>query len=64
MVEWVKKKNDSDVDIIVVTPKLYGEWHKKKNYPVDILLFNVKEFEKLKKQVSIVSEALREGIET
>ncbi|MFQ6089641.1 MAG: nucleotidyltransferase domain-containing protein [Candidatus Methanofastidiosia archaeon] len=70
-------KKDSDVDIIVVskkygrkdvfkiTPKLYEEWHEKQkiNYPVDIILFNVKEFNKLKKEVSIVSEALKEGIE-
>ncbi|MBI4167375.1 MAG: nucleotidyltransferase domain-containing protein [Candidatus Aenigmarchaeota archaeon] len=67
---------DSDVDIIVVsrrfglkehftiTPKLYDEWHLKQkiDYPVDILLFNTKEFGKLKKEVSIVNEALREGI--
>jgi predicted nucleotidyltransferase len=70
-------KKDSDVDIIVVskrygrkdvfriTPKLYGIWHEKQknNYPVDILLLNEKEFEKLRKQVSIVSEAVKEGIE-
>lgn len=70
-------KKDSDVDVIVVskkygrkhafkiTPKLYGEWHEKQkiNYPVDIILFSTKEFNKLKKEVSIVSEALREGIE-
>lgn len=67
---------DSDVDIIVIsrkygrkhvfeiTPKLYEIWHEKEkiNYPVDILLFNVEEFNKLKNEVSIVSEALREGI--
>lgn len=70
-------ERDSDVDIIVasrkygrkdvfkITPKLYGEWHEnlKIDYPVDIILFNTKEFNKLKKEVSIVSEALREGIE-
>ena len=69
-------KKDSDVDILVVsskygrkdvfkiTPKLYGVWHEKQkiDYPVDILLFNTAEFNKLKGQVSIVSEALREGI--
>ncbi|RLI98378.1 MAG: nucleotidyltransferase [Candidatus Aenigmatarchaeota archaeon] len=68
---------DSDIDLIIVsrkfgrkdvfkiTPQLYDEWHLKAkiDYPVDILLFNVKEFERLKKRVSIVSEALREGIE-
>ncbi|MBI3413375.1 MAG: nucleotidyltransferase domain-containing protein [Candidatus Aenigmarchaeota archaeon] len=66
----------SDVDIIVVsrkfgvkdmfkiTPKLSDEWHFKQriDHPVDILLFSTKEFEKRKKEVSIVSEALREGI--
>lgn len=70
-------KIDSDVDIIVVSkkygrkyffkivPRLYTEWHEKQkiDYPVDIILFNTKEFNKLKKEVSIVSEALREGIE-
>jgi len=70
-------KKDSDIDIILVSkkygrkdvfkivPKLYEEWHEKTkiDYPVDILLFNKEEFDKLKKEVSIVSEALREGIE-
>lgn len=67
---------DSDIDIIVVskkfgvkdyfkiTPELSDEWHFKQkiDYPVDILLFSTKEVERLKKEVSIVSEALREGI--
>jgi len=65
-------KEDSDIDLIVVSkkfglkhffnivPKLYGEWSLE--YPVDFLIYNKKEFEKLKKEVSIVSEALREGI--
>jgi predicted nucleotidyltransferase len=66
----------SDIDIIVVSekygrkdvfkivPKLYEEWHERQKigYPVDIILLNTKEFNKLKKEVSIVSEALREGI--
>ena len=62
----------SDIDLIVVSkkfgmkdffkivPKLYGEWYLR--YPVDFLIYNKKEFNKLKKEVSIVSEALREGI--
>jgi predicted nucleotidyltransferase len=72
-----KIKKDSDIDIIVVSkrygrrdvfkivPKLYGEWHEKAkiDFPVDILLFNTKEFDKSKKEISIVSEALKEGIE-
>jgi predicted nucleotidyltransferase len=67
-----KMNKHSDVDMIIVSrkygrkdvfrivPKLYGEW---KGGPADIILFNKKEFEKLKKEISIVSEALREGIE-
>ena len=70
-------KRGSDIDLIIVSkkygrkdvfkivPKLYEEWHEKQkiDYPVDIILFNIKEFNKLRKEVSIVSEALREGIE-
>lgn len=70
-------KKDSDIDIIVIskkygrkdtfkiTPKLYGEWHEKQkiNYPVDIILFNTEEFEKLKKGITIVREAVENGIE-
>jgi predicted nucleotidyltransferase len=67
----------SDIDLIVVSrkygrkdvfkivPELYREWHQNQriNYPVDIILFSTEEFERLKREVSIVSEALREGIE-
>ena len=67
----------SDVDLIVVSkyygrrdvfrivPQLYELWHEelKIDMPIDFLLFNVKEFNKLKKEVSIVSTALEEGIE-
>lgn len=67
-----KATKDSDVDLIIVTkngkmkvwPKLYYEWHMNldMSYPVDFLCYTPKEFERLKKKVSIVSEALREGI--
>ena len=71
-----KMSKDSDVDIIVVSekfgrkdvfnvvPKLYQVWHEKQkiDYPVDIILFNRREFDNLKRSVSIVREALREGI--
>lgn len=67
---------DSDIDIMVVsrkygrkhtfkiTPKLYEIWHEKEriDYPVDIILISTEEFNELKEKVSIVSEALREGI--
>jgi predicted nucleotidyltransferase len=56
----VVSKKFGTKDIFKIVPKLYGEWYLR--YPVDFLLYNKKEFNKLKKEVSIVSEALREGI--
>lgn len=72
-----KPKKDSDVDLIVVSkdfegkksfrraPDLYLEWHLKLDMelPVDFLCYTPSEFDKLKKQVSIVSHAIKEGIE-
>ncbi len=69
-------KKDSDIDIIVVskkyslkdffsiTPKFYVILHKdfKIERPIDILLYNKEEFEKEKKKISIVSEALKYGV--
>lgn len=63
----------SDVDLIVVSgrfrrmnffergAKMYDYWNIK--LPVDFLCFTPEEFEKKAKGVTIVSEALREGIE-
>ncbi len=63
----------SDVDLIVVSKKFKGKglleraphlhmaWHL--NYPVDFLCYTPEEFKRLKKQVSIVSEAVKEGVE-
>ncbi len=63
----------SDVDLIVVSkrfrgkglleraPVLYMEWDLK--YPVDFLCYTPEEFKKLSRQITIVSEAVREGIE-
>jgi predicted nucleotidyltransferase len=66
-------KKYSDIDLILVSKKFRGQsflkrslglhFYWKLEYPVDILLFNTEEFERLKGEVSIVSEALREGIE-
>ncbi|UCH88116.1 MAG: nucleotidyltransferase domain-containing protein [Thermoplasmata archaeon] len=66
----------SDADIIVVgnfkkkgnlnrAPLFYREWHlvHKIDLPVDFICYTPEEFERLKNQVSIVSEALKEGIE-
>jgi len=63
----------SDIDLIVVSkkfrgkgilrrsPDLYMKWDL--DYPVDFLCYTPEEFNKLSKQVSIVSEALKHGIE-
>lgn len=72
-----KSNKDSDVDLIVVSkdfvgrsilkrsPGLYLEWHLNSNldYPVDFLCYTPEEFNKLKKQITIVREAVKEGIE-
>jgi len=72
-----KPHKDSDVDLIVVSkdfegvksfkrsPNLYIEWHTKSkiDYPVDFLCYTPEEFNKLKNQVTIVSEAIKNGVE-
>jgi len=62
----------SVIDIIIVSkdfenknaferPRImYKQW--KESYPVDFVCYTPKEFNKLKKGVTIVSEALREGV--
>ena len=64
---------DSDVDLILVSHKfrgkksftrsigLYKYWTL--NQPVDFLCYTPEEFNKLKKQITIVREAVRKGIE-
>jgi hypothetical protein len=65
-------KKESDVDLIIVSPSfrnvkycraagLHKYW--KLNYPVDFICYTPEEFERLKKTISIVSEAVREGVE-
>ena len=63
----------SDFDLIIVSPKFrktkfryrqlgfYQYWHL--NYPVDFLCYTPEEFKKLSKQITIVQQALQEGIE-
>lgn len=65
-------KEYSDIDLVVVSKKfegedfferpfiLYKEWDL--DYPVDFLCYTPKEFNKKSKQVTIVREALEEGI--
>jgi len=64
---------DSDIDLILVSREfegksalkrpvpLYLDWDM--GYPVDFLCYTPEEFNDLRKQVSIVSQALKEGIE-
>jgi len=63
----------SDIDLLIVSKdfrnikkvrrpvKLYDYWTYK--YPVDFLCYTPEEFNKLKEQISIVREAVKEGIE-
>ncbi len=64
---------DSDIDIVIVSPqfkglnffqrgaKMYDYWNLR--YPVDFLCYTPEEFNKLKKQITIVKEAVDNGIE-
>ncbi len=70
-------KEGSDVDLIVVSPEfkgkkgikaassLYIEWHlnQQADLPVDFLCYSPNEFSKLKNRISIVSQAVQEGLE-
>ncbi len=66
-------KEDSDIDLILVSKEFEGKSALKRpvpfyiewdlGYPVDFLCYTPKEFNDLRKQVSIVSQALKEGIE-
>jgi len=68
-----KIHKDSDIDLILVSRKFKGKKSFKRSigfykywnldYPVDFLCYTPEEFNKLKKQVTIVREAVREGIE-
>ncbi len=68
-----KPKRYSDIDLIIVSPKfrkmdfiqrgvkMYDYWNL--GYPVDFLCYTPEEFSKLRKHITIVSEAIREGID-
>lgn len=63
----------SDIDLVIVSPKfrkldffqrgakMYDYWNL--NYPVDFLCYTPEEFNKLKKQITIVKGAVEEGVE-
>lgn len=67
-----KFRDDSDVDLLVVSPAfrrkrrlrrappLYLKWDLK--YPVDFVCLTPEEFQKKKKEIGIVQEALKRGI--
>ncbi len=64
---------NSDIDLLIVSPKfknldflergvkMYSYWNLKK--PVDFLCYSPTEFVKLSKRMTLVSEAVKEGIE-
>jgi len=66
------EKKDSDIDIIIVSNNfrnmtffergaaMYNYWNLK--MPVDFLCYTEEEFNSLKRKISIVKEALKEGI--
>ena len=68
-----KPKRWSDFDLIIVSSKFKNKkfryraigFHKHwdLDYPVDFLCYTPEEFNKLKKQITIVREATRNGIE-
>jgi len=70
---WGKPHKDSDIDLLIVSPhfrrkkplyrglRFYEHW--RMNYPVDFLCYTPEEFKKLRKQITIVKEAVEKGIE-
>lgn len=68
-----KSHRDSDIDLIVVSRKFKGKRfrdrslgfykHWNLNYPVDFLCYTPQEFNKRSSQVTILREAVKEGIE-
>jgi len=68
-----KSHKYSDIDLIIVSPefrkldfiqrglKMYEYWDLKT--PVDFLCYTPEEFQKLSKQITLVSKAIKEGIE-
>ncbi len=70
-----KTREGSDIDLLIVSDsfkkrasfmsKLFAEWHivQKKDFPVDFLPYKTKEFENMRKGVTIVHQVVEEGIE-
>ena len=68
-----RPKKDSDVDLIIVSKKFMGKRFRYRplgfykywslDYPVDFLCCTPEEFNRLKKQATIIREAVEKGIE-
>lgn len=70
---WGKPHRDSDIDLLVVSeqfkgvkrleraPDLYLKWDL--NYPVDFICLTPDEFKRKKKQIGIVQQVLKEGLQ-
>ena len=68
-----KTGKDTDIDLIIVSQKfrgldffkrgakMYDYWSLR--YPVDFLCYSPEEFEREKKRISIVKQAVEEGVE-
>lgn len=69
-----KTREGSDIDLLVVSDKfrsradfmseLSAEWHlvQKRKLPVDFICFTGKEFDSMSKKITIVKQALDEGV--
>jgi len=67
-----KPHKDSDIDLIIVSEDFRGKKFRYRaigfydywnlEYPVDFLCYTPEEFNKLKKQVTIVKEAVEKGV--
>ncbi len=65
----------SDIDLLIVSDrfrnrigfmsKLSAEWHitQGKNFPVDFLPYRTREFNRMSRRITIVRQALEEGVE-
>ena len=67
-----KQRKHSDIDLIIVSKKFEGKRFRYRplgfynywnlNYPVDFLCYTPEEFKKLSKRITIVKEAVNEGV--
>ncbi|MBS3097941.1 nucleotidyltransferase domain-containing protein [Candidatus Woesearchaeota archaeon] len=68
-----KARRYSDIDLVIVSKEFRGLKFRRRpllldnywdlDYPVDFLCYTPEEFKKLSKQITIVKEAVKEGIE-